>query len=505
MANAAVLPALSIIDQLPLLTIVVPLVAGPLCVLFGNRHIAWTLAFLASLASFLFSAHMLLQVIDGDVLSYHLGGWAPPLGIEYRVDAANAFVLLLISGISTVILPYARQSVAHEIKKVSHTLFYCCYLLCFTGLLGVVVTGDAFNVFVFLEISSLSTYVLIAMGAERDRRALTSAYDYLILGTIGATFFVIGIGFLYIATGTLNMADLAERLSGMGDNRTVQAGFAFIVIGMGLKAAIYPLHLWLPGAYTFAPSVVTVFLAATATKAAIYVLLRFMFSVFQPEFVFELNTLTWIIMPLAILAMFAASLIAVFQTDLKRLLAYSSVAQVGYMILGIGLATKISLSATIVHLFNHGITKAVLFMVVGAFVMQKGSSFTKNLNGLGKQMPWTCAAFVIGGLSLIGVPGTAGFISKWLLIDAALKVDLWWLAILIVMSSLLAVIYVWKTVEVLYMTEPDEGSDVKESPMSMLIPMWIMAIACIYFGLNTEITLTSASVAANSLLGGGVQ
>ncbi len=505
MANAVILPTLSMIDQLPLLTIAVPLIAGPLCVIFGNRHIAWGLAFLSSLLAFLFSGHMLLQVIDGDVLSYHLGGWAPPLGIEYRVDAANAFVLFLISGISTVVLPYARQSVAHEIKKVSHTLFYCCYLLCFTGLLGVVVTGDAFNVFVFLEISSLSTYVLIAMGAERDRRALTAAYDYLILGTIGATFFVIGIGFLYIATGTLNMADLAVRLADMGDNRTVQAGFAFIVVGMGLKAAIYPLHLWLPGAYTYAPSVVTVFLAATATKAAIYVLLRFMFSVFQPDFVFELHTLTWIIMPLAILAMFAASLIAAFQTDLKRLLAYSSVAQVGYMILGIGLATKTSLSATIIHLFNHGITKAVLFMVVGAFVMRVGSSFTKNLNGLGKQMPWTCTAFVIGGLSLIGVPGTAGFISKWLLIDASLKADLWWLAMLIVMSSLLAVVYVWKAVEVLYMQQPDEGSSAKEVPMSMLLPMWIMAIACVYFGLNTDLTLTSASVAANSLLGGGVQ
>ena len=505
MATASVLPALTIIDQLPLLTIVVPMIAAPLCVLIGNRHIAWLLAFLASLFSFLFSTHMLLQVMDGDVLSYHLGGWAPPLGIEYRVDAANAFVLFLISGISTIILPYARQSVAFEIKKVSHTLFYCCYLLCFTGLLGVVVTGDAFNVFVFLEISSLSTYVLIAMGAERDRRALTSAYDYLILGTIGATFFVIGIGFLYIATGTLNMADLAIRLADMESNRTVQAGFAFIVVGMGLKAAIYPLHLWLPGAYTYAPSVVTVFLAATATKAAIYVLLRFMFSVFQPEFVFELNTLTWIIMPLAILAMFAASLIAAFQTDLKRLLAYSSVAQVGYMILGIGLATKISLSATIVHLFNHGITKAVLFMVVGAYVMRKGSSFSKNLNGLGKQMPWTSAAFVIGGLSLIGVPGTAGFISKWLLIDAALEVDLWWLAILIVMSSLLAVVYVWKTVEVLYISEPDQDTVIKEVPLSMLVPIWIMALACIYFGLNTEITLKAASVAAESLLGGGVQ
>lgn len=505
MLHVAGVSGLTIIDQLPMLTVVVPMLAAPLCVLIGNRHIAWLLAFLASVFSFVFSIHMLLQVMDGDIISYHMGGWAPPLGIEYRVDAANAFVLFLISGISTVILPYARQSVAHEIKKVSHTLFYCCYLLCFTGLLGVVVTGDAFNIFVFLEISALSTYVLIAMGAERDRRALTSAYDYLILGTIGATFFVIGIGFLYIATGTLNLADLAVRLADMESNRTVQAGFAFIVVGMGLKAAIYPLHLWLPGAYTYAPSVVTIFLAGTATKAAIYVLLRFMFSVFQPDFVFELHTLTWIIMPLSIVAMFAASLIAVFQTDLKRMLAYSSVAQVGYMILGIGLATKTSLSATIVHLFNHGITKAVLFMVVGAFVMQKGSSFTKNLNGLGKQMPWTCAAFVIGGLSLIGVPGTAGFISKWLLIDAALKIDLWWLAILIVMSSLLAVVYVWKAVEVLYMSEPDEDVVVKEVPMSMVIPMWVMALACLYFGLNTEMTLDAASVAANSLLGGGSQ
>ncbi len=144
-------------------------------------------------------------------------------------------------------------------------------------------------------------------------------------------------------------------------------------------------------------------------------------------------------------------------------------------------------------------------MVVGAFVMRVGSSFTKNLNGLGKQMPWTCTAFVIGGLSLIGVPGTAGFISKWLLIDASLKADLWWLAMLIVMSSLLAVVYVWKAVEVLYMQQPDEGSSAKEVPMSMLLPMWIMAIACVYFGLNTDLTLTSASVAANSLLGGGVQ
>ena len=152
-------------------------------------------------------------------------------------------------------------------------------MLCFTGLMGIVVTGDAFNIFVFLEISSLATYILVAMGAYKDKRALTAAYDYLILGTIGATFFVIGIGFLYMATGTLNLVDLADRISDQGLNRTIRAGFGFIVIGLGLKIAIMPLHLWLPRAYTFAPSAVTVFLSATATKASIFVLLRFLIRI----------------------------------------------------------------------------------------------------------------------------------------------------------------------------------------------------------------------------------
>ena len=503
MATPSTTTTMTLIEHLPLLAVAVPLLTAPFCVLFGNRNIAWLLAGLASIASCLFSLHLLLQVIDGDIISYHLGGWAPPLGIEYRIDAANAFVLFLISGISSVVIPYARRSIAHEIRQASQTLFYCCYLLCFAGLLGVVATGDAFNVFVFLEISSLSTYVLIAMGAERDKRALTAAYDYLIMGTIGATFFVIGIGFLYMATGTLNMADLSERIANMEDNRTIQAGFAFVIVGMGLKAAIYPMHLWLPRAYTFAPSVVTVFLAATATKAAIYVIMRFMFSVYQPSFIFETHTLNWVVIPLAVLAMFAASLIAVFQQDLKRLLAYSSVAQVGYMILGIGLLNVTGLTASIIHLFNHGITKGALFMVTGAFVMRKGSSFCDNLSGLGKQMPITSGAFVISGLSLIGVPGTAGFISKWLLVSSALEKGWWWMAILIVGSSLLAIIYVWKIVEILYFREAADGATVKEVPYSMVIPMWLLAAVCVISGIDTDLTYTAAKAAADGLLAGG--
>ena len=489
-------------DHLPILQILVPLVTAPLIVLIGSRRLTWSLAFLASALSFVIAILLLMQVIDGSIISYQIGGWAPPLGIEYRVDATNAFVLLLVTGISTLVLPYARESVKSEIPAKHHTLFYAAFMLCLTGLLGVAITGDAFNVFVFLEISSLSTYVLIAQGSYRDKRALTAAYDYLIMGTIGATFFVIGLGMLYMATGTLNMADLAERIADQGSNRTVRAAFAFIVVGMGLKIAIYPLHLWLPRAYTFAPSAVTVFLAATATKVAIYVLLRFTFSVFQPSFMFEVNTLEFIILPFAILAMFAASFIAIFQSDFKRMLAYSSIAQIGYMLLGISLLTELGLTAAIAHLFNHGITKATLFMGVGILVLRSGGSFYNRIQGMGKTMPWTSAAIVIGGLSLIGVPGTAGFISKWVLVEATIEKGWWPISVLIVLSSLLAVIYVWRVFETLYLKAPLAGTDYKEAPLSMLIPMWILALACIYFGFATDVTLTASRAAAQGLLAG---
>ncbi|PIB25988.1 cation:proton antiporter [Amylibacter kogurei] len=494
--------AKTLIEQLPILQVLVPFCTAPLIVLIGNRHMAWLLAFVASVISLVISYVLLTQVYGGGFISYQLGGWAPPLGIEYRVDAANALVMLLISAIATLTLPFAYESVKDEIKAKDHTLFYACFMLCYTGLMGVVITGDAFNVFVFLEISSLSTYVLVAQGAGRDKRALTAAYDYLIMGTIGATFFVIGIGFLFMSTGTLNMADLADRIANEGTNRTIRAGFAFIIVGMGLKAAMYPLHLWLPKAYTFAPSAVTVLLSATSTKMAIYVLLRFLFSVYNPEFIFELNVMFLVFMPLALIAMFSASFVAVFQVNFKRMLAYSSIAQIGYMLLGIAMFNLSGLTGTMVHMFNHGITKAVLFMGVGALVLRTGSSFYNNLNGLGRVMPLTVAPIVIGGLSLIGVPGTAGFVSKWMLVQAAFENGWWFIAILIVLSSLLAVVYVWRAIEVLYLSEPAQGTKMAEAPMSMLIPMWILAIACIWFGVATDLPLGAASTAAEVLLSG---
>ena len=486
--------------HLPALQVVVPLIAAPLCVILRWRDAPFAIALIATWAAFICACLLLGQVMDQGVVVYELGGWAAPWGIEYRVDALNAFVLLIVSGIGSVVIPYTRNSMLLEYIHERHYMFYSAYLLCLTGLLGVAITGDAFNLFVFLEISSLSSYVLISLGF--DRRALTAAYQYLVMGTIGATFIVIGIGLLYHATGSLNMFDISKRLGVQGTDRTVVVAFAFLTVGTALKLALFPLHLWLPNAYTYAPSSVSAFLAATATKVAVYMLLRFLFTVFGVEFSFETLPTGPPLMTLAIIAMFSASVVAIFQENIKRMLAYSSVAQIGYMVLGISLVTVDGLTATIVHLFNHALMKGALFLVMGAVYYRISSSHIDDFAGLARRMPWTMAAFVAGGLSLIGVPLTAGFISKWYLVRATLELDLWPIAALIVISSLLAVIYVWRVVEQAYFRAPPEGKEAREeAPLSLLIPTWVLVAANIYFGVDATFTIGVARRAAETLMG----
>ncbi|MGD8783195.1 MAG: monovalent cation/H+ antiporter subunit D family protein [Thioalkalispiraceae bacterium] len=487
-------------SHLSLLIVVIPLIAAPIVAVLPNGRLPWLISSLITWAVFYLAIIQLINVTTGGVISYELGGWAPPWGIEYRIDSANALVALIVSGIAALSTPYALTSVAKEIPEQQLSLFYAAFLLCFTGLLGITLTGDIFNLFVFLEISSLSSYALISLG--KKRQALTAAYQYLIMGTIGATFFLIGVGLLYAETGTLNMMDLSQRLPTIFDHRTVHTGFAFILIGIALKLALFPLHLWLPNAYTYAPSVVTVFLAATATKVAVYVMVRIIFGVFNLNLI-ESTPTDELFLLLGIAGILATSIYAILQRDAKRLLAYSSVAQIGYMALGIGFGSVLGLTATFVHLFNHALMKAALFMAIGAIVYRIGSSRIEELHGLGKQMPWTFAGIVIGGLSLIGIPGTAGFISKWYLVLAAIEQQSWLIVVVILIGSLLAVVYIWKLVEVMYFrpSPADDTRNIQEAPMGLLIPMWILVLANIYFGLDTDLTVGVAENAVNLLLG----
>jgi multicomponent Na+:H+ antiporter subunit D len=486
-------------EHLPVLVVLVPFLSAPACVLLRHPRAAAALSLVASWVTFALATALLLRVLERGTIRYAIGDWIAPWGIEYRVDPLSALVILLVAGVGAIVIASSPRSLANEISRERHYLFHAAYLLATSGLLGIAATGDLFNLFVFLEISSISSYALISLGPTR--RALTASFRYLILGTIGATFVVIGIGLAYMATGTLNMLDMAARLGGTSGSRTVLVAFAFLSVGTAIKMALFPLHVWLPDAYAYAPSVVTAFLAATATKVSVYVLLRLVFTVFGSDFAFERLPLDALLMPFALGGIFIGSTVAIFQRDVKRMLAWSSVAQIGYMTIGISFATVNGLTGGIVHLFNHALIKGGLFLTMACVALRLGSVRIDDLHGLGRRMPLTAFTWVLGGLALIGVPATAGFVTKWYLVAAALETGWWEIAAALLLSSLLAVAYVWRFVEVAYFKPVPAGSHpVSEAPWTMLVPTWALIGGSIAFGVWTSFSTGVARRAAESLL-----
>ena len=501
---------MTLLDHLPILVVVVPLFAAPLLAVLPSRgHLPWLFATLTSLLAFVAAVGITIQVLERGTLFYELGGWPVPFGIGLAVGPLSALMLLVVTGASLAALLWGPRSMDSEVGAEHQSLLYACWLLALAGLIGITVTGDAFNIFVFMEISSLASYVMVAAGP--NRQALTASFKYLITGTIGATFYLIGVGYLYMMTGTLNLADMAARLDGVSTSPPVLMASGFIILGLALKAALFPMHAWMPNAYRFAPSPVTVFFAACSTKVALFVLIRFDFLVLLPHLADHGRMLTAVLMPLSVAAFLVGSTVAVFERDLKRMLAYSSVAQIGYILLGVSLLSSSGLTAAIMHLFNHALIKSALFMAVGTLVLRHGSSKLDDLAGAGRTMPLTMLAFCLAGLSLIGVPLTAGFISKWYLITAVL--DLGGLGVLLILailvSSLLAVVYVWKVVEVAYFRQPagaaagtGNPATRQEAPAGMLLMMWILVIANFWFGLDPSLPLQLADLESAQLTGG---
>ncbi|NJM92368.1 MAG: hypothetical protein HC861_06850 [Rhodospirillaceae bacterium] len=281
------------------------------------------------------------------------------------------------------------------------------------------------------------------------------------------------------------------------------AGLAFLTVGISLKLALFPLHSWLPGAYAYAPSWATVFLSATATKVAIYLLVRFLFSIFGIALDFRGLPIVEILLGLSIAAMFIASVIAVYQRNLKRMLAYSSLAQIGYIMLGVGIANQAGLTGGLVHLVNHAMMKAALFLALGALFYRTGTVRLEEIAGIGRRMPLTMGAFAVAGLGIIGTPGTAGFISKWYLAVGALDRGWWVLVFLLVASSLISVLYIGRVIETAWFRPvAPQVAAAKDPPLSMLLPLLVLAAATVYFGVDTRLTAGIAAQAASYLIEG---
>ena len=500
---------MSALAHLPALVVIAPLLTSPLVLLLKPRGLAWLAALVASLASFAIAVALTASVLNGTTPSYEMGGWQAPYGIGLTIDALSAIVLLVVTGASTFALLAGRASIDSQIAAARQPYFYAAWLLALAGFLGIAVSADAFNIFVFMEISSLACYVLIAGGP--DRRALPAVFKYLIMGTVAATFYLIGVGLIYMMTGTLALADMESRIEAVADQSPILVAAGFITIGLALKAAVFPLHVWLPNAYTHAPHIVTVFLAACATKVAIYVLLRFDFFVFQQNLIGHGLQFSFFLLPLAVLAVLIASGAALAESNLKRLLAYSSIAQIGYILLGASLVSVEGLTAGIVHLFNHALAKGALFLAVAGLALGASGLDLEDLRGIARKRPWTMAAFVAASLSLIGMPGTAGFISKWYLISAAIEQGPLGMVLVtvIVVSSLMALAYIWRVVEPAYFQSSETSSSAgtpaasaREGAISWLAAVtWIAVAANFYFGLQPALPLSLAADAAGLLLG----
>lgn len=485
---------MTLIDQFTVLLVTLGVFSALTILLAGwlNRKSCYYLCLVTILAQLVMAIFVLRHVLTVGVIHYWLGGWRPPWGIEYVVDALNAYVLVIVLFIGLLGAIYSQRSLEHEIEQRKQVTFYTLFLLLVVGMCGVVVTGDLFNMYVFYEVASLTAYALIASAGGR---ALRASYTYLVMGSIGICFYVLGVGFLYTVTGSLNMHDVSLLLPPLYGSKVVQAAFVFFFMGLSIKIALFPLHIWKPDAYTYAPSAVSVTISAAVSTVTVYALIRVIYSVFTLEFIRSYVGVDITICWIAAIGIIAGSVLAIVQHDLKRMLAYSSVSQMGYFVLGIGLSPISSwgLLGAVAHLSNHTIMKACLFMAAGAFIYKYCLWDIRDFNGLGKKMPYASAAFTVAAISMIGVPPSAGFVTKLFLILAALHStevfsgSAYVLVAVILLSSLLNLVYFWRVIERMYFVKNEEalngGLTEGDAPLSMLMPMLLLAVLCIVVGI----------------------
>jgi multicomponent Na+:H+ antiporter subunit D len=475
---------------LPILLLLPLLFGSVLAVLAGlwRPAAAQVVAVVATGATLVTGVVGLVTVTRDGPLTHDLGGWPPPFGIEYVLDPLSAYMVVVVALIGTMVAIYPTKA-AFDIQPGRGVPLYPLVLLLLTGLVGVMLTGDLFHLFVFLEIYAISTYALVSLGGER---AVFASFRYLLLGTVGSMLYLLGVGFLYFSTGSLNMADVAALLPELATDPNILGSMGLIVLGLALKMALFPLHVWLPDAHTYSPPGVAALLAAVQVKAAAYALVRILFEVYGPAYgadgVPVDVALTWF----GAAGIVVGSVLAIQQTDLKRMLAYSTVAQLGYIGLGIGLATPLALVGALLHVLNHALMKGGLFLVAGGILQRTGLKEIARFSGLGRRMPLVMTGFAVAALSMVGIPPTAGFFSKFYLVSATVESGDWVLAAVIVGSSLLTAVYFLRLFERIFVLPPEEPivAEAVEPEPRILLTVGVLAAGVIAVGLGNAVIVS---------------
>lgn len=505
------------IDQLPALVLLLPFFCALLATLAGllRRSLCLPITVIGLAGSLAAAIAVAMQVADQGSIQYKLGGWQPPMGIVFQVDMLNALVLVVIGVISL----FAAISSSAEIRERFPTRtggYYALFLLFVTGLLGITLTGDAFNLYVMIEVCSLTSYALIAQGGKR---AVHASFNYLIIGMVGACLYLLGVGYLLIKTGTLNMLDIHTQIAALGleQSTSIHVAFVLIMVGLLIKMAQFPLHGWLPNAYTYCPQATANLIAPLMTKVMVYVMARMMLDVFGLEYIQHLPWHEWMVV-LASVGIVTGSLLALGQQNLRRMLCYIIVAEVGYMVGGLWLMNEVSMTGALYHIVADAAMTACLFITVGLIIRKTGKCDRSAFEGLFAKMPLTMSIFVLGGFSIMGLPPTAGFFSKWYLIGGGIQAGNWLYVISLLISSLCSAVIFFRLIEIaLFGQEPADGhahghtrheaehapmGEHPEAPTHLLLPAFLLGVSILLIGiLNTDLlALLSETLQANAAI-----
>ena len=507
-------------QHFPIYSIMVLFLGAFLIVMLGrNKAVRNILALLAVTASFCFLAALVKPVmINGEIIAYWMGGRAPAggyaIGIALEVDALSLFFGLLVATAVLVSCIYSIQYMSHD-----HNVreYYTLFLMLSGGVMGLVLSGDIFNMFIMVEIL---TFAAVALTAFRNtaKGALEAAFKYLVVGSMGSTCILVGTIMLYAQVHTLNFAQLSALIPGNLNNATKLA-FALLFIGFGTKAFIVPFHPLAADAHGAAPASISVLISGVLTKSGIYGIIRLSYFLFQSM---GLGTVQFMLVFFGCMSMFICVTMALAQHDFKRLLAFHSISQIGYVLTAVGLCTALGISAGLYHAMNHTLFKGLLFLAAGAVLHQTGTTDLDRLGGLSRKMPWTTVLFLIGAFSISGIPPFNGFASKWMIYQATYEkavesgnIGFLLVTIIALITSVLTLASFVKVSQSVFFGQlPKEYENVKEVSFGMRFAMCIFALLCVLTGLFPNVVtkyLTEPAANAvfnvtnyiNSMMGSG--